>query len=75
MRLFEVKPEEVGRIDLFLMRVVGEYNEDWDTYIRLYNPNVNFQKFSSGIVLRVPTKTEIDGLLSTRNLFLLSFEG
>lgn len=58
MRIEAVKNNEVGRIDLFLLRTMGEYTTKTYNFLLYFNPGFNPINLKIGTVLKIPSRSE-----------------
>jgi hypothetical protein len=74
MRVFEVLQEERYRLDKFILRTMGNYNEEFRSAMFLYNPGLDPLQMEPGQILKVPSPLEAKDARGIRNLFLLNWE-
>lgn len=74
MRAFEVLPEEQFRVDLFLIRTMGDDTQENHAYFTYFNPNLKNWEFRAGLVFKVPDSEDIASIVHLRALHIVAME-
>lgn len=59
MKRIRVLPDEEFRVDRFIIRNFGSYQENFFKALLYYNPLIDFVNFLSGVTIKVPNNEEI----------------
>ncbi len=73
MRICEIQPQEENRVDLFLMRTMGVYNNRVLSLFSYFNPRINIlSDIVSGAKFWVPEDSDIAKITDYRGYYTLS---
>jgi hypothetical protein len=75
MTLMTVMNAEVNRVDLFLVRTMGEDTARNRDYLHFFNPTIDFCNFRAGIEVTVPVAEDLRAVRNTRCYGIASLKG